>query len=115
LRCRTAATEEASALPPPRCCRRAVSRRRASRCRHRLAAAKLPPTSRCRAAATAAASALLPPHCHRRAVRRRRASRFRRSRLECRVADLSIYFCLVFFSTCVFFGLTSATYLVFAS
>jgi hypothetical protein len=32
-----------------------------SRCRHRLAAAKLPPTSRCRAAATAAAAAAAPP------------------------------------------------------
>jgi hypothetical protein len=34
-----------------------------SRCRHRLAAAKLPPTSRCRAdaTATAAAAAAAPP------------------------------------------------------
>jgi hypothetical protein len=32
-----------------------------SRCRHRLAAAKLPPTSRCRADATAAAAAAAPP------------------------------------------------------
>jgi hypothetical protein len=32
-----------------------------SRCHHRLAAAKLPPTSRCRADATATAAAAAPP------------------------------------------------------
>ena len=46
-RCRAAATAAASAPLPPRCRRCAVRRRRASRCRHRrLAASKLPPTSR---------------------------------------------------------------------
>ncbi len=48
------------------------------RCRHRLAAAKLPHTSRFRAAATAAAAVLLPPRCRHHAVRcRRRAVRCR--------------------------------------
>ena len=37
-------------------------------CRHRCAAAKLPPTSRCRAATTAAATTLLPLRCHHCAV-----------------------------------------------
>jgi hypothetical protein len=43
-------------LPPPQRRRQAVTNVALSRCRHSLAAAKLPPTSRCRAAATAAAA-----------------------------------------------------------
>jgi hypothetical protein len=41
------------ALPPPPHRRQAAADLALSRCRHRLAAAKLPPTSRCRADATA--------------------------------------------------------------
>jgi hypothetical protein len=46
--------------PPPRHCQAAADLA-LSRCRHRLAAAKLPPTSRCRADATATAAAAVPP------------------------------------------------------
>jgi hypothetical protein len=50
-------------LPPPQRRCQAVTNVTLSRCRHSLAAAKLPPTSRCRAAATAtaAAAAAAPP------------------------------------------------------
>ncbi len=67
----------ASVLLPPRCRCRAVPHRRASRCRHRRAVAKLPPTLPYHAAATATASALLQSRCRRRAVHRRNASRCR--------------------------------------
>jgi hypothetical protein len=61
-------------LPPPQRRRQAVTNVALSRCRHSLAAAKLPLTSRFCAAATAAAAALLPPRCRHRAVRRRQAA-----------------------------------------
>ena len=67
----------ASVLLTPRCRCHAVRRRRALHCRHRHAAAKLPPMSRCCAAATAKASMLLQPRCRRRAVHYLRASRYR--------------------------------------
>jgi len=54
-------------LPPPQRHRQAAANP-LSCCRHRLAAAKLPPTSRFRAAANATAAALLPPRCRRCAV-----------------------------------------------
>jgi hypothetical protein len=47
-------------LTPPQRHRQAATNIALSRCRHRLAATKLPPTSRCRAATTAAAAAALP-------------------------------------------------------
>jgi hypothetical protein len=43
------------------CRRQAAADLALSRCRHRLAAAKLPLTSRCRSDATAAAAAAAPP------------------------------------------------------
>jgi hypothetical protein len=68
LRCRHRRIHRAAAtaLPPPRCAPLPQRRHQAAanvallRCRHRRAAAKLPPTSRFRAAATAAAAALPP-------------------------------------------------------
>jgi hypothetical protein len=68
-----------------RCCCQAVAavallHCRHRSCRHRCAAAKLPPTSHCCAAATAAAATLLPPCCCHRAVCRCRASRCRHRR-----------------------------------
>jgi len=61
-RCRAAAIAAATVAPPlPQCRRQAVTNVPQSRCRHSLAAVKLPPTSRFCAAATAAAAALPPP------------------------------------------------------
>jgi hypothetical protein len=85
----------ATALPPSRCAppprfalplpqrrRQAAANVALSRYRHRLAAAKLPPTSRFRAAATAAAVALLPSRC----CRRRRAAAKLPPTSRCRAA-----------------------------